>query len=145
MARKYTSRKGPTRIAHTISSGNRVRGSRESERKRLEEAAEIVAEKAREISSGFSRRIPLSIRVATYNGRTYVEGGGPTAPNAFPFDPPPGEVPSRHPLFGNRKRWYSQPYRPFLEQAAEEAVDKAAEVYSKVIDDWCRETGLTQR
>jgi hypothetical protein len=145
MARQYTSRPGPTRIAHVVSSGRRIRGAREAERKRLEEAAEIVAEKAREISSGFSRRIPLSVRVRTYRGTTYVEAGGPTAPNAFPFDPPPGQVPSRHPLFGNRKHWYNQPYRPFLEEAAEEAADKAAEAYAKVVDDWCRETGLTQR
>jgi len=32
-----------------------------------------------------------------------------------------------------------------LEEAAEATADKAAEAYSKVIDDWCRETGLTQR
>jgi hypothetical protein len=85
----------------------------------------------------------LSIRVVTYQGRTYVEGGGDIAPNAYPFDPPPGRVPSRHPLFNNRKHWYNQPYRPFLEESADEAIDRAAVEYSKVIDDWAREAGFT--
>jgi hypothetical protein len=136
-----TSRPGPTRIAHTISSGNRVRGSAEAERKRLEAAAEIVAEAARGISSKFSTRIPGSVRVVTVRGTTYIQAGGATAPNAAPFDPV--KPPSRHPLFGDREHWYNQPYRPFLEEAAESAIDKAVQEYAKVIDDWCEETGLT--
>jgi hypothetical protein len=152
MARRYTRRQGPTRIAHVVPPGTRVRGSAEAEQRRLEAAAGIIAQKAREISGTFSRRIPGSVRVRTYaarggttvsGGTTYVEAGGPTAPNAFPFDPP--KPPSRHPLFGDREHWYNQPYRPFLEEAAEAAADKAAEEYAKVIDDWCEETGLTPR
>jgi hypothetical protein len=146
MARRYrNSGPVPRRIAHSVSYGNRVPGSKESERKRLEAAAEIVATQAREISSKFSRRIPLSVRVKTYgnvNETTYVEAGGPEAPQAYPFDPV--TPPSRHPLLGDREHWYDQPYRPFLEEAAEMAADKAAEEFAKVIDDWCDETGLTK-
>jgi hypothetical protein len=146
--RNYTPRpKGPTQISHrisgsrTISPGTpgKIDANAQLENKRLREAAEIIAEAARRISSRFSRRIPASVNVVTNTTGTYVMAGGPDAPNAYPFDPP--EPPSRHPLYGNRKHWYNQPYRPFLEEAAEEAADKAAEAYAKVIDDWAKELG----
>lgn len=110
--------------------------------KRLQQAAQVIADRAKEVSSTFSTRIPGSIKVVTSEetGRVQIKGGGAKAPNAYPFDPP-SNPPVRHPLFGNRDYWYAQPYRPFLEEAAEAGGDEAAEALANVIDDWAEELG----
>lgn len=114
---------------------------------RLKKAAEIVAASCRLISSRFSRRIPISIEVVTQNDQVYVRAGGREAPNAYPFDPP-DNPPVRHPVWGHGPRntwhWAPQPYRPFLEMGAEISIDRAAQSFSQVIDDWCRQSGLTK-
>ncbi len=108
---------------------------------RLREAAEIIAIKARAISAGFSKRIPISIVVRGGTGRVWIEAGGPDgsiAPNAYPF-----ETGARHPLFGSKTApWYPQPKRPFLIEAGEAAIEQAAEAFSQVFDDWCKELDL---
>lgn len=139
--RAYSNTNGS--FAHTVQPG--IDTSREAERKRLEEAAEVVAGKAREISSAFSKRIPASVKVVTHDsGNVVVEAGGPEAPNAYPFDPP-DNPPVRHPVYGHGPRdtwhWAPQPYRPFMEQAAEQAADRAAEVFADLVDDWMNEIG----
>jgi hypothetical protein len=134
--RRYSrSARTPVRIAHDP----RIEAGSDDETRRLEQAAEVIAEKAREISGRFSKRIPASVKFLTYKGgKVVVRAGGPTAPQAHSFDPP-NNPPVRHPLFGNRKHWYPQPYRPFLEEAAEAGIDHAAEVFSRVIDDWAKQ------
>lgn len=116
--------------------------------RRLKEAAEIVKRACADVASLFSRRIPGSLTVKANENGIYIEGGGRLAPNAYPFDPP-DNPPVYHPLYAprgsNRYRhgkWYAQPYRPFLEIGAEMSIDRAAEAFARVIDDWFRESGL---
>jgi hypothetical protein len=117
--------------------------------KRLKEAARIVADAVKEVSSRFSRRIPASVEVKGDERGIYIQAGGPTAPNAYPFDPPMFPPPVFHPLFARRGsksytdgHWYAQPYRPFLEEGAAISADQAARAFSYVIDDWFKQSGL---
>lgn len=112
--------------------------------KRLKEAAEIVAEACRLKADRFSSRIPLSLEVKSDSKGVYILGGGPKAPNAYPFDPP-NSPPVWHPVFatGLREHWHwaPQPYRPFLEEGAAESATRAAEQFANVIDDWAKQLG----
>lgn len=116
--------------------------------RRLKEAAEIVRRACADVASLFSRRIPKSLTVKANERGIYIEGGGPTAPQAYSFDPP-RNPPVYHPLFapvGSERyrhgKWYAQPYRPFLEIGAAMSIDRAAEAFARVIDDWFKESGL---
>jgi hypothetical protein len=112
--------------------------------KRLKEAAEIVAEACRLKADRFSTRIPLSLVVKSDSKGVYILGGGPKAPNAYPFDPP-DTPPVWHPVHatGPRSNWHwaPQPYRPFLEEGAEASATRAAEQFANVIDDWAKQLG----
>jgi hypothetical protein len=118
-----------------------------AEIKRLKQAAQIVADAVKQVSGRFSRRIPLTVSVKANERGIYIEAGGPVAPNAYPFDPP-NNPPVWHPVYGRGPRrswhWAPQPYRPFLEEAAEISIDQAAIAFSMVIDDWCKQVGLTK-
>lgn len=110
----------------------------------LKQAAEIIAEECRQIADVFSRRIPMSLEVKSDDRSVYILGGGPAAPNAYPFDPPT-EPPVYHPVWGHGPRegwhWAAQPYRPFLEEGAERAGERAADVFARIIDEWAKEIG----
>lgn len=108
--------------------------------RRLREAAQVIADQAKENASGWSARIPPSITVS---------GGGTgvsilsDAPSAYP-----NEVAGvRHPVFGGRGTrrpkapWVLNQHRPFLAPAADQRGDEAAEKFSKVLDDWAKEHG----
>jgi len=117
--------------------------------RRLKEAAKIVADAVKQVSGRFSRRIPGSVTIQSDERGVFIQAGGPTAPNAYPFDPPIFPPPVFHPLFARRgtKRytdghWYAQPYRPFLEEDAEISADQAARAFSQIIDDWFKQSGL---
>ena len=75
----------------------------------IKDGAEIVAGEARRISSSFSVRTPASTRVHVRGELVSVETDSSTAPMARPFQ---GGL--RHPLFGNRKHWYKQPFFPYM-------------------------------
>lgn len=112
----------------------------------LIKAAREIAKEAKLISGRFSRRIPRSIRVSLDSRGVNVQAGGPSAPQARMFETPG----ARHPLFAHGPRgtdgwrhWYTQPYRPFLEQAAEARGQDACEVYAdEVIPELLREFGF---
>lgn len=91
--------------------------------------------------SGTHRKIPPSVSSYVRSGIGYVTAGGrggQQAPNAAMFETPG----ARHPLFGDKKHWYTQPYRPFMEEGAEAGLDDAANVYADIcIQTWCKETG----
>lgn len=103
--------------------------------KRLREAAQVIADAARKISGEFSRRTAASVKITGGTTQVYVVAGGDAAPMAAPF-----ENGSYHPVFAHGPRrswtWVKQPERPFLEEAAAEAGDQAAEAFSAVLDDW---------
>ena len=107
--------------------------------RRLREAAEVIADKARE-NAGWSARIPGSISVSGGAGGVSIMTGSPPAY--------PNEVAGvRHPVFGGRGTsrpwapWVENQYRPFLAPAADEAGDEALEKLAEVIDDWCHDRG----
>ena len=108
---------------------------------RLREAAQILADAARGISGGFSKRIPASVRIMGGTTEVFIVAGGESAPNGAPF-----ENGSWHPVFasGDRGKWHwaKQPHKPFLEEAIASAGDAAAEAFSAIIDDWCKELDL---
>jgi hypothetical protein len=111
---------------------------------RLRQAGEIIANYCRIVADKRSVRIPMSLSVKNDSKSVYIIGGGPAAPNAYPFDPPT-QPPVWHPVFpsGARRhwRWAPQPYFPFLEEGAELGGDEAAEAFADIIDDWANEIG----
>jgi hypothetical protein len=157
----------PRRISHTPRGGLRPRASGPAtnfalparafsgekqldgdERKRTEEAAEIVAEAVRAKAAEFSHKIPGSVVVKQDEDGYYIRAGGPLAPNAYPFDPP-DNPPVYHPNRARKgskryehSKWYAQPYKPFLEAAAEISASKATEAFANVIDDWAKRLGF---
>lgn len=113
----------------------------------LIKAARIIAERARVISSAFSRRIPAGTHVVVKtNGIVAVRTEGAIAPNAAPF-----EAAELHPLWARvgsvrylYSHWGKQPYRPYMLQAALQKLDDAAEAYAdEVIDDDLRAAGFS--
>jgi hypothetical protein len=107
--------------------------------RRLREAAEVIAEQARENAS-WSHRIPPSITVSGGAGGVSIMSD---APPAYP-----NEVDGvRHPVFGGRGTsrpeapWVKNEFRPFLAPAADQRIDEAAEKFAQVIDDWAKEHG----
>lgn len=126
------------------------------DRRGLSAAAAVIARRAKAITRTMpvrwtpgpgSRKIPRTIdSYLTANfgeGRTiaYVSAGGAgglEAPNAYMFE----TQGARHPLFGDKSHWYTQPYRPFLEEAADQAGQDACETYADIaIAVWARESG----
>ena len=107
--------------------------------RRLREAAQVIADQAKE-NAGWSARIPPSIRVSGGAGGVSIVSD---APPAYP-----NEIPGvRHPVFGGRGTsrpkapWVLNQHRPFMAPAADERIDEAAEKFAQVIDDWCEERG----
>jgi hypothetical protein len=108
----------------------------------LKAAAEVAVEAVKFTAERLpSKKIPPSVSSRVVRGIAYVSAGGVggrQAPNAYMFE----EQGARHPLFGNKKHWYDQPYRPFMEAAIEASADEMAEVFADVaIDIWMKESG----
>lgn len=97
----------------------------------LAEAAEVVADRAREIASEQSSSIPPTISVRVSGVAVYVGAGSPSVPLAGLYEV--GNAKSgrlvgssggrtfRHPVFGDNDNWVSQPRFPFLRRAADES------------------------
>lgn len=100
----------------------------------LAAAAGIIADRARENASAWSKQIPPNIS---------VEVSGRTATISADVGPArPAELRLRHPLFGNREYWYGPPGEPFLAPAADQASDAAMRRYAQKIDGWARRAGF---
>jgi hypothetical protein len=109
----------------------------------LKAAAEFLAEKmAQKAAELPSKKIPPTLKSYVRGEVGYINAGGTggsEAMNAYMFETPG----ARHPLFGNRKHWYGQEYRPFMEEAAEEFGDEAAQIYADAaIEVWKEEGGF---
>lgn len=105
----------------------------------IRKAAEIIANQAKANAARFSKRIPLSFRISVRSGNATISAGGEAAPNAIMFETPG----ARHPLFGDREYWYTQPYRPFMEEAAEEKADEAMQSFADdMIEQMLNENGI---
>lgn len=98
-----------------------------STRSSVLKAAEILAAQARRNAAAFSTRIPAATVVAGLaEQQAAVVTDGAAAPNAAPF-----EFGERHPLFGDKKHWYKQPLRAYMNRAATNsgALASALEAY----------------
>lgn len=106
----------------------------------LMEAAEITAAKARRNAASFPRkgpgttRIADSVRVRRRGFRVRVQAGAAGAPEAAPIEHHGRSGSFRHPLFGDREHWYSQPAHPFLTPAAEESLPEVEAAVLGLID-----------
>jgi hypothetical protein len=104
-------------------------------------AAGIVAEKAREMASGWSRQIPPAIRVQVRGNVAEISCQvGPAYPNEIEG--------VRHPVFGPTPDnpdpdWVTNEHRPFLAPAADAGSDQAMARYAQKIDGWARKAGYT--
>lgn len=98
-------------------------------------AADIIADKARELASGWSHQVPGSIRVEVSGDTATISSSvGPAYPN---------EVAGvRHPTFGHSP-WKTNQHRPFLSPAADAAGDKAMTRYAQKIDRWAKQAGFS--
>ena len=106
----------------------------------LKKAADVIKAAAM-VSAGsmaHSSRIPGVMNVQlNYTGgfaniRAGFSGGewGWTPIHAWMFEEPHGARIPKHPYFGDREHWYYQPYRPYMETAAESSAGDAAQVYA---------------
>ena len=113
---------------------------------RLQQAGEVIAARARELSS-WSERIPGSIRTISRGGdEVLIAAGGPAAPYAITFEAPHAAN-WRHPVFArgpDRSKWVWRPQIPprrFLLPAANEEFGPAAKIVFQVVNDWAKMLG----
>ena len=103
---------------------------------RMRAACEIVAREASRLASGWSEQIPPSMRIhASQDVGIILSATGPSYPNEIPG--------VRHPVFGNRREWVTNEYRPFLAPAAVSELGAVAEEIGMEIDDLCHSLGYT--
>ena len=107
---------------------------------RLLEAANVIAKQAQDNASGWSARIPGSIKVSGSYPEVIIRA---SAPPAYP-----NEVDGvRHPVFGGRGTrrpgapWVRNQHRPFLAPAADQKGNEAAEKFAVIIEDWAVKLG----
>lgn len=125
--RKRTRKYVPPRTVSRVTTLGALGGSD------LGAAAEIIAARARELASTWSRQVPASIGVSVSGNVATIRADAPPAR--------PNELALRHPLFGDRDRWYGPNDRPFLAPAADSASDAAMVRYAKKIDGWAHQAG----
>ncbi len=95
----------------------------------LRAVGEIVASEARVRAAEWSKTIPPSIRVRTSGATVSVIAGGSGVPLAGLFELGNqgqrglGGTDFRHPVWGNRNVWVSQPMHPFLAPSLEAKID----------------------
>lgn len=94
---------------------------------------EIIAAEARH-NAGFSSRIPGSIVTTRRGLRVKIQAGGDSAGDAAVLEH--GGIPGtfRHPVFGDREVWVSQPAHPFLTPALESKSEEAFGVVVAAVD-----------
>jgi hypothetical protein len=101
----------------------------------LEQAANVIAEEARRLA-GWSQQIHDGI---------VVEGSGDTVTVWTEAGPAwSAETGARHPLFGDRKRWYppSEKQKPFLAPAADAKASDAMDRYAQKFERQLRKAGF---
>lgn len=97
-------------------------------------AARVIADRARELASAWSRQIPPAITVEVSGKVATISCD---APPAYP-----NEIEGvRHPTFGHDP-WVTNQHRPFLGRAADEQAGAAMARYADKIDAMCRKAGF---
>lgn len=109
----------------------------------MKKAGDIVAEDARNRIAPTSQRIASSIKVSATNKGVAVKAGGRNAPHAASLENlgKPGTF--RHPVFGNRNVWVSQPAHPYLGPAAEGKMDAVADAFLDAVNALLGEAGFS--
>lgn len=110
----------------------------------LRTAGRMVADQAK-VNASWSTRIPGAIRVSVrFSGTPGVSVivDKRKAPHGRPHEHGGRPGTFRHPLFGDRSRWYSQRARPFLAPAAEAKSRAAAREIHRVVDRVTRDAGF---
>jgi hypothetical protein len=92
--------------------------------------------------ASWSSRIPQTVRISATNKGVAIRAGGRGAPHAYAFEHHGITGEFRHPVFGNRAVWVSQPARPFLTPVAKANESKLADAMLKAVDQWTREIGF---
>jgi hypothetical protein len=96
--------------------------------------------------AAWSRRIPratrLSIGLSKRNPGLAIVVDKNKAPHGRPHENQGNEGMFRHPLFGDRHRWYSQAARPFLEKGARPHFAKADAELFDAVDAAARKAGF---
>jgi hypothetical protein len=89
-------------------------------------------------NAAWSRRIPRATRLSVKFGKSgpgvAITTSGARAPHAIHYENRGRPGAFRHPLFGNRERWYSQPARPYLGPAMDVEGPRAVRGIARVID-----------
>ncbi|MEV4096971.1 HK97 gp10 family phage protein [Streptosporangium saharense] len=111
----------------------------------LKAAAEPIVTDARGRAS-WSMRIPgaitLSVRMGARNPGVSLRVRRAKAPHGRPYEGITGRTSLRHPVFGHRDRWVTQPTKSFLAPAAEAGMDGVLGATAAVVDQVAREQGF---
>lgn len=86
--------------------------------KAMKQAAQFVADDAK-VKAAWSTRIPGTVKVSANQKRIILRAGGPKAPHADVY-----EFGGRHPLFGDRSRWYPVDPRKYMTPARNQNIDR---------------------
>lgn len=117
-------------------------------RRKLRDAGELVAVEARAIAEKHSKKIPPTIKVRTLGATVEIVAGGEGIDIAGLFElgntggarralaSSGGSF--RHPVFGNRDVWVTQPMHPYLTPAAVANARRLEETVVAALDDAAR-------
>lgn len=102
---------------------------------------------AAQSNASWSSRIPRAIRPSVTTRQIAVRIAARAAPHGALFERGhSGRTQSdrwRHPVFGNRDNWVSQPTRPFLRPAVHDNADQAIEAASDAVTAAAHKAGFT--
>lgn len=109
------------------------------EREALKRAAALFEDAIKVAAGRFSTEIPAAVHTYYTTDFAWISAGtrtgewGWTPIHAWMFEEPhAGSIP-KHPLFGNRKKWYYQPYRPYIEEGMYAAINEAENLYADIV------------
>lgn len=110
----------------------------------LRRAAQSTVTQIR-LNASWSSRIPAAVSISTSFGRrpgVVLRVNSRRAPHARPLenDGRPGTI--RHPVYGNREVWVSQPARPFFYRAVEATADQIRDEIADVVTDVAEKHGF---
>ncbi len=98
-------------------------------------ASQFVADDAKR-RAAWSTRIPATVKVSSTQKAIKLRAGGAKAPHADVY-----EFGGRHPLFGDRSRWYPVDARKYMADARDANIDKLANDLLKAVADAIRTGG----
>jgi hypothetical protein len=111
----------------------------------LMRVAQPVLERAK-ANAAWSSRIPQAMRISpgfsTRRAGVAIVVSARRAPHARPYENLGRQGTFRHPVFGHRDRWVSQPARPFLFSALSAADAELMRESARMVDEVARKHGF---